>query len=327
MDKQQTPEYLRKEYVSRINRVIDYIDKNIEQDLCLDQLAGIANFSSYHFHRIFSSITGESLNKFIQRLRIEKAASALLVYPEKTITEIAYGCGFNSSASFARSFKDFYNMSASEWRRVKNEKSRNCKTESKNCKNESKIGKDMNDSSMYIDKNNKNTWRKNMFTKDELKIEVKELQDMPVAYVRHIGPYKGDEKLFERLIGKLCTWAGPRDLLNFPETKMMAIYHDSPEITDENKLRISICITVPENTKVDGDIGKMIIKGGKYAIASFELRSDQFEDAWQAVYGIWLPESGCQPENGPTFELYQNDPKEHPEGKHLVDICIPVKPI
>lgn len=45
------------------------------------------------------------------------------------------------------------------------------------------------------------------------------------------------------------------------------------------------------------------------------------------MYAGWSPESGYQPDDRPAFELYLNDPKEHPEGKHIVEICAPVKPL
>jgi AraC family transcriptional regulator len=55
-----------------------------------------------------------------------------------------------------------------------------------------------------------------------------------------------------------------------PETQVMAVYHDNPDITEESKLRTSACITVTEDTAVDGEIGKMTVPGGKYALARFE---------------------------------------------------------
>ena len=88
-------EYLLGEYKSRINRVIDYIDQNIDKSLTLDELAQVANFSKFHFNRIFHSFIGEALFQFIQRLRIEKAAYLLLTNPRNSITEIAYQCGFS----------------------------------------------------------------------------------------------------------------------------------------------------------------------------------------------------------------------------------------
>ena len=125
---------------------------------------------------------------------------------------------------------------------------------------------------------------------------------MHVAYVRHVGPYAGDAQLFEGLWQKLCTWAGPRGLIRPPETKMLSIYHDDPNITDEEKLRVSVCLTVPPDTEVDGEIGAMQVPGGRYAVARFELDPSQYGDAWGAVYGGWLPNSGFQPDDRPAFE-------------------------
>ena len=166
-----------------------------------------------------------------------------------------------------------------------------------------------------------------MMEKEQLRVDVMDVPAMHVAYVRHIGPYKGDTALFARLFDKLFTWAGARDLLNFPETKVLVVYHDNPEVTDESRLRTSVCITVFEETAVDGDVGKMNIQGGKYAVGHFELADDEYEAAWSALYGTWLPESGYQPDDRPTFEMYLNDPKEHPEHKAIVDIYMQVKPL
>ena len=154
------------------------------------------------------------------------------------------------------------------------------------------------------------------------------IPEMHVAYLRHIRPYQGDETLFERLFTKLFTWAGPRGLIQFPATKVISLYHDNPEITDESKLRTDVCITVPEDTPVEGEIGKATIPGGKYAVAHFELKdSSQYGAAWNAIYGGWLPESGYQPDDRPCFEHCLNNPKEDPEGKHIVDIYVAVKPL
>jgi AraC family transcriptional regulator len=322
-------EYLRKEYISRINKVLDYIESNLDQCLSLNKISAIANFSPYHFHRIFGAMMGETLNHFIQRLRVERAANYLIIYPEKTVTEIALICGFSGSASFARSFKDYYNTSASDWRK-KNSKNR--KLQSKIRKNKSKPGNVIDVSSLYIsDTPNKQIWR--IKVKDRNKkminaeVEVKELPEQTVAYLRHIGPYATNEALFAEYIEKLFRWAGPRGLINFPKTQQLNVYHDDPDVTDEDKLRLSICLTIPPDTETDGEIGKMKIPGGKYAIARFELGGDQFEAAWNGLYGGWLPDSGYQPADGYCFEICHNNPKEHPEGKHIVDICIPVKPL
>lgn len=332
------------EYRARINTVMDYIHNNLHKSLSLNELSKVANFSPYHFHRIFSSITGETLNSFIQRLRVEKAASMLIANPKKSITEIALDYGFSSSASFARLFKEMYGMNASQWRNggYKNF-SKICKTQSKIGKTVSNQCKDLSSDSRYIsisisekggaiptdstEEFHISLRRTQMSLEPKPTVDVKSMQAFTVAYVRNIGPYKGNYTLFEDLMNKLSTWAGPRGLYDQPDLKCLSIYHDDPDITDAQNLRLSVCISIPKDTKVDGEIGKMEIPAGKYAIGHFKLDSDQFQDAWNFMYGEWMPKSGYQPDDGLCYESYLNDPSKDPEKKHKFDIYIPIKPL
>ena len=152
-------------------------------------------------------------------------------------------------------------------------------------------------------------------------VKVKDMPAMHVAYFRHIGPYKKIDEAFD----KLKAWAGPRGLFEQENLKVLGVYHDDPEVTSEDKLHSSACISIPKGTKVTGEMGTMIIPAGKYAVARVEIDHDQFNEAWDGVLGDWLPESGFQPDDRPCYELYINDAKYHPEGKHIVDICEPIK--
>lgn len=305
----------RDEYVARINRVIDYIQNNLNSKLDLDTLARIAYFSKFHFHRIFTAMVGETLNSFIKRLRIEKAASTLIAHPKDSITKIAFDCGFSGSATFSRTFNEHFGISATNFRNGEYKNSKIRKTDSKDRKAE------QSQLQYFNHKNSKQIRRINM------NVEVKNLQDFTVAYVRHIGPYAGNSALFEKLFSTLFKWAGPRGLVKFPETKMLSVYYDDPKITDESKLRMDVCISISENTEVGGEIGKTTIAEGKYAVGRFEIKADEYGAAWNSMMGEWLPDSGYVPDDSPCFEMYQNDPKQHPQGLHIIDICVPVKPL
>lgn len=310
------------DYTARINRVIDYIESNLIKDLKLEDLAGIANFSVYHFHRVFKHYTGETLHQFITRLRLEKAANMLIQPASKSITEIVFDCGFSGSAVFARAFKDYYQTTASNYRKVFQI------TNSKNCKTESKIREEVTVSPPYFTGTPiKQIWSITMSGKKELNtdVQVKNLDPVTVAYVRNIGPYELNQPLFEKLFGKLFNWAAPRGLVNNMPV-CMTVYHDDYKRTDPDKLRISVCLEVPETTEISGDIGKMNIPGGLYACAYFEIHNTEYGDAWAMVLENWLPESGYVCDDRPTFEIYKNDPKTHPEGIHFVEIYVPVKP-
>lgn len=308
--------YLEEEYKSRINKTFDYIESNIEKQFTLEELASVAHFSKFHFHRIFQGIVGETPFQFIQRVRLEKAAYMVAANPRESISEIAYKCGFTDVSVFSRNFKSHFKKSATRYRKDILEKSNLGQIES-NPK------QDSNRSFMYFCSDSLTIkWRTNM--KLNKSVEVKELPKMTVAYIRHIGPYKGDEKLFEKLWNRLFAWAGPRGLLKQPDMKSLVIYHDDPNVTVQDKLRLSVCITVPEGTRVDGDIGKMEVEGGNYVIARFEVSGQEFQQAWEWVYSQWFPTSGYQPDDKPSFEMCPEEPKD---GKYVIDICVPVKPL
>lgn len=305
----------RAEYIARFNRVVDHIQSHLAEPMDLATLASVACFSTYHFHRLFHGWMGETIHDFIFRLRVERAATQLVYNPRKSITEIALDCGFSSSSTFARAFRTFHGMSASEWR---NRKIR--KTDRKPCQAGSLPG-----AASLGTTDGLGPFRELPMTMN-LQVEVKQLAPMPVAYVRAVGPYQGNAALFERLFGQLCGWAGPRGLLG-PEAQFLCIYHDNPDITEVEKLRLDVAMTVPESTKVEGEIGKQKLEGGAYAVARVKVHPNQYMEAWDALMGGWLPSSGYQPDERPCFEISLNDPKTDPEGMHHVDICLAVKPL
>ncbi|MCU4174694.1 AraC family transcriptional regulator [Carboxylicivirga sp. N1Y90] len=306
---------IKNEYRHRINKTIDYIDANFSKQFTLDELAAVANFSKFHFHRIFQGVVGETPFNFITRVRLERAANLLKSNVDLPITEVAFRCGYSDASVFSRKFKQQFKQSATQFRTAKE----NSKISQVN----SKLQQADDSLSMYIcASTNTIKWKTNM----ELNkgVEVKTLPERTVVYVRHIGPYKGNEELFKGLWNKLFAWAGPRGLVGNPNMVSMAVYHDDPNITEEMKLRTSICISAPEDTKVDGEVGKMRIEGGQYMVARFEVDATQFAEAWQWVYSSWMPASGYQPDDKPCFEMYNEEPKN---GIFTVDICVPVKPL
>jgi len=324
---------LRQEYQARINRVVDYIESHLDEELTLRTLARVASFSPYHFHRIFGAMVGEPLNRFIQRLRLERAAMMLVAQRNEAITNIALDCGYSSSATFARAFRDHFGMSARDWRAGGHlQERKNSKTNGNNRMFIDKLRKDIEIIPPYFTGPARGLiWRLIMKTKTgtalETNVEVREMPEIHVAYVRHIGPYKGNAALFEGLMEKLMKWAGPRGLIKPNKTKVLAVYHDDPEITDEDKLRLSMCITVPADTEVGGEIGKMSISAGLYAIAHFQLATEEYPQAWSTVFGVWMPESGYQPADGVCYEHYLDEFNEEPKEKCTVNICVPVKPL
>jgi len=297
---------------------MDYIEKHIDQPIDLYTLSQIAHFSPYHFHRIFTVMIGETPNFFLQRIRVEKAAQLLRDEKQTPISDIAYYCGFNNISSFSRTFRKYFATTPKEFRYT--EKPIFVKDGVRFSKIGKVISKDGQvDTPLYSE-----------FCCVELKkiiimdtkVEIKEMPEMKVVYCRHTGQFNQIYKAYE----KVMRWAGPRGLLRFPETKTITVYHDDPAITSIDKVRQDACITVNEDVKVDGEIGKMTISSGKYAVGRFEIEVTEFEQAWNTMC-LWLTESGYEPGDGSPYELYYNDHNQHPEKKFILDICIPIKPL
>jgi len=72
---------MKEDYIKRINNVLLFIDQNLDQELNLEYIAKIGNYSPFHFHRIFKAITNETINEYITRKRIEK--NSLNTSPQK----------------------------------------------------------------------------------------------------------------------------------------------------------------------------------------------------------------------------------------------------
>lgn len=272
-------------------------------------------------------MVGENLGTFIRRRRIEKAASLLLSNPARPITQVALECGFSSPAAFARVFREAFGVTASDRIRSGGTVLSKDREARRNGDQEMRKPRQAAPPAVRIlDPVSRNwSWRLTMET-GEARVEVKSVPEMYVAYLRHIGPYAGDNALFGRLFGQLFSWAGPRGLIG-ADTKVVSIYQDDPEITDENRLRVDVAITVPVGTPADGEIGTRTIPAGTYAVGHFEILPHQYSEIWQTMMGLWLPESGYQCSDGPCLEMYLNEPGDSPDATHIVELYVPVKPL
>lgn len=305
-----TTTHIQKDYIGRINKVIDYVEGNLDKELSLTKLSRIACFSPFHFHRIFTMLTGETLNAFINRKRIEKTACVLMDDSDISFADVGFKYGFNSAASFSRAFKKFYGVSPTEFKNSKEHQF------SKIGKVESKNGKSTVAFEQYICSiNNIKNW-----IKMNAQIVVKEMPELMVAYVNHVGEFNQIGLAYE----KLMRWAGPKGLLAGANFKTATLYHDNPKVTDISKVRQSACITLGHEIKAEGEIGTRTIAKGKYAVGRFEITDREFGMAWDSMC-VWVAENGYKSTDADYYELYHNDHNEHPERKFILDICIPVE--
>lgn len=293
----------RQEYLKRVNFVLDYIENNLDFELSLECLSQKANYSPYHFHRVFLIVVNERLNEFINRKRMERIASILLVKSNISLKDLVYKYGFNSDSSFSRTFKKHYGVSPTKF-----------KSEGK--KILSKIGIESFLPEKYICSiNNTKQW-----IRMNAQIAIKDLPELKLASISHIGEFENSGNMFQRLI----EWGHLKKVLDSSNFKAITVYHDNPNVTLTSKLRFSTCVTINKNINTDGDIRQITLQKGIYLVGSFEIKAEEISKAWKAMC-IWVIENGYEFRDGDYFETYHNDHNNHPEQKFILDICIPLE--
>jgi AraC family transcriptional regulator len=208
--------------VSRINKVMEYVIQNLDEKLSSQKLAEIANFSVRNFHRVFSKTTGETLGKFIKRVRLEKAAWLLLNEKQMSISDICYACGFDDTSLFTYSFRTHFSIPPTEYRLQK--KKTSIKSKTKIGKNTIEIGKN---TILKLDNNPELCNFKNEEVNFiNAKIEIKEMENMNVVYVQRIDQYTPTSRAYENYM-KLLREKG---LVKFRNPKSLYIYQDDSKV-------------------------------------------------------------------------------------------------
>lgn len=101
----------QQEYEERILRVLIHIQTHLDHALDLAELASLAHFSPYHFHRIFRGMVGEPVKEHIRRLRLERAAFHLKA-TNQPVTQVAFDAGYETHEAFTRAFRAMFDESA-----------------------------------------------------------------------------------------------------------------------------------------------------------------------------------------------------------------------
>ncbi len=290
----------REQYESRMEKAIQFMTRNLAGDVNLEMAAREAGFSPFHFHRIFTAITGETPQDFLTRIRMKHAANILVKSPAVSITEIAFACGYSSASAFARSFKRYFGIPAGQYAR-------------QNMGNEAP-----------------RAWVSASTRSDAAGgISLPEMQIRPMPAL-HLALFRSPAGYTPEGIksawARMFQWAQSRSLLTM-ETRLIAISYDDPQITSMNRCRYYACITVPDPVKHDTRAGFLDLPGHLGAVCRLQCDADEILPSYRAVYRDWLPESGFLMTDLPPYEIYYNAPEADPASKYVFDLVIPVEPL
>ncbi|MCD8547087.1 MAG: AraC family transcriptional regulator [Aeromonadaceae bacterium] len=298
------------EYRRRLTRALHHLLRHLAQTPSLSEVAAVACFSPYHFHRLFAAVMGETLAEYGRRLRLEWALFRLLDPSRPSVAQVAGELGYASPQNFAKSFKQFFGHTPSQIRA---------------CGALTRVRQ-------LLTAQAPGPWLTSLEQLGPLAapspqpsgdhpmdVTLVQRPSQLLAYIRVVGPYAQTMPAgFERL-GR---WSQERGLC---DGDWLALYWDNPEQTPEEQLRADVALSVPDGTQVGGEVQLQSLPAGTYACYRCRVTDGDFASPWQALFSQWLPDSGYQPAEGPCFEQYLNDGRE--SGIWELNIFTPVKPL
>lgn len=292
-------------YRRRINKVIDHLNNNLDRPVPLEELAGVAFFSPFHFHRIFVAMMGETLNVFTNRLRNEKAAR-LLRFSRLSISQIATECGFSSTATLSRSFKHYFEVSPGRYRKgdqIKN----------------SKIRKDLQPIDSY------HCGMSEQELKSHFPVQIKQLPERRIAYIRVTDAFR--QGVVIAAFSKLISWSKQAGL--YGSETFFGMSKDDPEVTPKEKYSYQACITLPKDFKMtaDGPFQSTVLPPCKYAFTNVSGDINLVGAGINYLFDSWLINSNYECEAQPGLEVFL-DKQNICNWDHFdLEIGIPVKAI
>lgn len=152
-------------------------------------------------------------------------------------------------------------------------------------------------------------------------VTIKRFEGATVAALPHQGDYQRIAPRFE----ELTAWARANGLFAVPR-RWFAIYHDDPAAIPEPQLRSEACVEIEPGRALGPGMTERRIEPGRVAVLVHKGPYAELEPVYRALYGEWLPASGEEPDDRPSFEEYLNNPREVPPSEWLTAIHLPLRP-
>lgn len=303
----------RVEYTQRMHRALEFIDRNLERTIALSELADVAHFSRFHFHRVFSAWLGETFGDYLRRRRLEVAASRLAAQPRVPVLSMALSVGFGSTEAFARAFKQRFGCTPTQWRarQAGRRQDRNHDQLLSNA-DQAKGSRSLQD-----DLSQSRT------PETVMKVSVVDREAVKVAYLRHVGPY--GEPLSRFWQGVAYPWMAANDLLG---RTRYGVSHDDPAVTAPESCRYDAAVEVSGPLAAPGNAVTVTLPGGKYAVTQFRGTAGQIGAVWNQFLRDWMPSSGFQLDSRPFLEHYSKDSTfDSKTGVFTCELAVPVAPL
>ena len=286
-------------YLARFRAVLVHIDAHLEDALDVDGLAEVATFSKYHFHRQFTLLFGMNVGRYVQLLRLKRAAHQLAYRDAARITDIALVCGYEAPEAFARAFRKQTEQSPTDFRATPQW----------------------------------GTWAADLQALRALRsehmpaqpqphsVEIVERNTVPVAAIEH----RGDPARLGETIRTFIAWRRAHRLPPSVSVTYNIVYNN-PDDVPPDAFRMDICAATRDviAPNAAGVVPKTLA-GGRYAVLRHTGSDDTLDQSVAYLYAEWLPASGQELRDAPLLFQRVRFYPDVPEHEAVTDVLLPLK--
>ena len=286
-------------YHARMRRVLDHIDRHLDDDLDLEAMSGVAAFSKYHFHRQFTATFGLSVHRYVQLARMKRASYRLAYRDAQSVTDIAMDAGYDAPDAFARAFRQRFGQSPSSFRTSPDWEPWLAAFEPFD--------------------NARSKLMQKTYTPDD--VTIRDVSPTPVAILEH----RGDPATIGATIQRLIAWRKAAGLT--PKTSpTFNVFHCDPHTTPPAEYRLDLCVGTDRPIEPNGErIEAGTIPGGRCAVLRVVGDTDTLEPAALYLYRDWLPASGEEARDFPLYCQRLAFFPEVPEHEAVAELFLPLK--
>ena len=280
-------------YAQRFARVLDFIDRHLDEVLAGERLSRVAHFSKFHFQRQFFNYVGISPSRYVQLARLRRASYRLAFNPLERITDIALASGFEHAESFSRAFKAVFGQSPRAFR----------------------SNPDWGAGSAQFQ----------FLSPREIQamqVKIVTVELVTVAVLEH----RGAPALVNDSVQRFIAWRKESGLSPVGSSRTYGIAYDDPTNTPAGDFRFDICgsVSMPVPANRQGVTTKTI-PGGRCAVVRHRGSPDHIAGSVYHLYRNWLPHSGEELRDFPVYFDYLNLRSDTPEHELLTDVHLPLK--
>ncbi|CAI2797959.1 AraC family transcriptional regulator [Pseudomonas fluorescens group sp.] len=280
-------------YTKRFNAVLAYIDEHLEDDLSVKTLSHVANFSTFHFHRQFTAFVGVPVSRYVQLMRLRRAAHRLAAVADHSVLEAALGAGFDSPEAFCRAFKRAVGMTPSAFRKAPNWQ----------------------------------VWHA-VFTIPHfsrtiiMQVRIVEFPEVRVAALEHCGP----PGLVNESVSRFIEWRMQSGQSPVASSRSFGIPYGNPDTTPAEAFRFAICGEIHEAVEPNAfGVRELVIAGGRCVVVRHVGSPDHIGESIYPIYRDWLPTSGEELRDQLLFFHYLSVYPQTPQDQWKTDVYVPLQ--